>query len=625
LQPARGASLNSFELNRFRAWKNHISTQLDLLAGIAGELHAEPIASELEKTKRDMDAESFRFVVVGEFSRGKSTVINALLADRLLPASVEPTTTVLTKIKGGATRSFKLYYRDGRADENISAEQFKTLVAPPEPAQRDKEQRRLYEQRQTELRSLAMVEITHPGSLCDEGVEIVDTPGTNDLDPLREQITYDYIPRADAILFVLTARQALTQSESDFLQNRVLTSDVARIFFLLNYADTLSPVDLTTVQNKCVLDLARFVSNPKLYPVSAKKALAARTSRSENTSAAIDEGGFVELERALASFLESERARAKLSRPVSRGIRVCEELLAGPVAMARSTIGLDIPELRKRIDDLSPKIQIMQERRNRTLTTLKLRLESRKIALAIRMREGLYKVADAALNAVDGYDGPISSEELGRHIEAQVAPVQSEFQSTFKAEAAEAFSAEFTNIEGELSSSQADLQALFEKDGASVAIYFPSEQPTIDGGGLGTFLQIGGAGIGLLFLPFFAPLALIAGWFGGAFTADWIEQGARREKLGEIRNAVDERYRGTISDSVSHFEMTWQVAVQSALKSLAADFDRRCSEARTALETALANLTNASRTASQLSADMNGLEARILAVKQSLLNEGFPQ
>jgi GTPase SAR1 family protein len=176
--------LNSFELNHFRSWKIHISAQLGLLAVIAEELQAESIASELEMTKRDMETDTFGFVVIGEFSRGKSTVINALLGERLLPSSVEPTTTVLTRITGGVSRSFTLYYRDGRHEESISAEEFKTLVAPPEPPQRNKEQRGLYETRQAELRSLAMVEIVYPGSICREGVEIVDTPGTNDLDPL---------------------------------------------------------------------------------------------------------------------------------------------------------------------------------------------------------------------------------------------------------------------------------------------------------------------------------------------------------------------------------------------------------------------------------------------------------
>jgi GTPase SAR1 family protein len=607
--------LNSFELNHFRSWKTHISAQLDLLAVIAGELLAESIVSELEKTKWDMETDTFRFVVVGEFSRGKSTVINALLGDRLLPSSVEPTTTVLTTIKGGASCSFTLHYRDGRKEDNISAEQFKALVAPAEPPQRNKEQRRLYEARQTELRSLAMVAIVHPSSICSEGVEIVDTPGTNDLDPLREQITYDYIPRADAILFVLSAKQALTQSEVDFLQNRVLVSDVARIFFVLNYADALSSADLATVQKKCIADLARFVSNPRLHPVSAKTALSSRAPRLGANAGISGDGGFGELELALASFLESERARAKLSRPVSRGRRVCEELLAGPVAMARSTIGLDIPELRKRIDHLSPAIQIMQERRSRTVATLKLRIENRRSALTSRMREGLYRVADAALSAVDGYEGPLGTEELGRHIEARVAPVQSQFQSAFKAEASEIFSSEFRNVESELSASQIDLQFLFDLDGSPVTTHFKLEEPNLGGGGW-ALLQ-------LLFLPFFAPLAIIAGWFGGAFTADWIEQGANREQLGKIRNAVDERYRGTISDSVAHFEKSWQDAVRSALTGLAADFDRRCDDARTALESALANLMDSARTASQLQSDMDTFESRILSVKQALLSEDF--
>jgi GTPase SAR1 family protein len=612
--------LNSFELSDFRARRQSISAQISLLIQIATDLNLEAVAAELEKTNNDMAAEVFRFVVVGEFSRGKSTVINALLGDKVLPSSVEPTTTVLTKIVGGQNTAFRLVHRDDRADLEITRDQFRALTAPPEPGQRDREQRRRYEERLIELRSLSMVEVSTPAQICQAGVEIVDTPGTNDLDPLREQITYDYIPRADAILFVLTARMGLSQSESDFLQNRVLKTDVARVFFLLNYADTLTPGDLSTVEKKCLSDLSGLVGQPRLFPVSARQALSSRMGSGAPAHSVVD-GGFGELEKALASFLEKDRAGAKLKRPISRALRICEDLLAGPVAIAIATVGMELPLLQRKVEELTPQIQQLQQRRDLTLAALRLRLDNRRSGLIIVMREGLYEIATAALDAVDKYEGPLGTDELNRHIEARVAPVQSRFQTSFKVAASEAFSEEFSKVEKDFARIQGDLDALFK--GSLLTAKFECQVPSLGSTGW-TVLQAGGAGIGLIFLPFFAPIALAAGWLGGAFIADLWQTGIRREKQGEIRNAVDERYRATIPASILEFERNWQEAGRLVIAELTHTFDQRCDEARIALQSALDNLLTASATAAEIRATMDVIESRIRSVQESLSQEESP-
>lgn len=586
-----------------------------MLTEVARELHAHSLSEELNRTLDEMDAEAFRFVVVGEFSRGKSTVINALLGDRLLPSSVEPTTAVLTSIQSGFEKQFKIVYRDNRSAEMISEAGFRELVAPFEPAHDDREGRQQHESREAELRTIAVVEINHPAEILKQCVEIVDTPGTNDLDPLREQITYDYIPRADAILFVLTARRGLTRTELDFLRDRVLKTDVARIFFLLNYADVLTPSDLQEQLNMCTADLATVVKEPRLYPVSARKALQARTGMCPGDHTY---GNFIALEQALASFLQSERSKAKLSRPISRGLRICEELLAGPITMSRSTLDLGIPELEDRIRQLSPRMREIQTRRNRTIGSLRVKLTNRATGLTSRMREGLYSIADAALNAVDTYTGPLTAEELGRHIEGRVAPVHSEFQSAFRSEAANAFQEEFSAIEAEISFAQ-DLMALFGPDEVSLT---PAviEVPVKLGS---RYFMIAGAGLGLAFLPLFGPFAILAGWHGRGFLEEWLRDTGRRKKLGEIRNTLDQRYRGRIADSISHFQKVWHASVDEAVAALDTDFDCRSKEVQSALKSALAELTQAKRSSDKKSADLNGFEARIFAIKKLLPVEGL--
>lgn len=615
--------MNSFELSGFRSRQERISGQLKTLAEVARGLAVESLALELDNTRREMLKDTFRFVVVGEFTRGKSTVINALLRDRVLPSAVEPTTAVLTKVAGGGSKSFKLLHRNGRQDQEITFEQFCDLVAPLLPRRNDRDQCQRYEQRLKDLRDLSMVEMCCSAPICNEGVEIIDTPGTNDLDPLREQITYDYIPRADAILFVLSARTPFTKSESDFLVNRVLKSDVARIFFLLNFSDTLSKDDLETVRHKCLNDLSNVVKQPRLFPVSARTALRFRLRATKNSVSPDEEGGFQELEAALSTFLQSDRACAKLSRPIHRGLRYCDELLSGPLSFAKSSVGLEIPELQKRIDELAPKIQRLQQRRDTTISSLRLRLGNKRSEMAVLLRRGLYDIANSALAAVDSYEGPLQAEEIGRHIEGIVAPIQSQLHSSFKSTTTAAFSLEFSNAGKELADIEAGFGTVFHANFDALMTRHGVSVSSTEVGTGSMLLQLGGAGIGLLFVPLFFPLAIFAGWIGGALASFLFESKARQEQLGKIRLSMDERYRGTIPGAVSQFEQAWDTAVQEALKELADAFERRCVEARSALVSALDKLTSATQSATELRNELGRTEKRLLDVKQQLMSEGL--
>jgi len=620
--------LNSFELSGFRSRQERITGQLKTLAEVARGLAVESLALELDNTRREMLKDTFRFVVVGEFSRGKSTVINALLRDRVLPSSVEPTTTVLTKVAGGKSKSFNLLHRDGRADQEITFEQFCELVAPFQPRRSDREQCQRYEERLKELRNLSMVEISCTAPICNEGVEIIDTPGTNDLDPLREQITYDYIPRADAILFILSAKTPFTKSESDFLINRVLKADVARIFFLLNFSDTLSKKDLETVRHKCITDLENIVEQPRLFPVSARKALRSRLGVADASVSSDDGDGFRELESALSIFLQSDRAFAKLSRPIYRGVRFCDEILTGPLAFAKASVGLDIPEIQEKIGKLTPQIQQLRQRRDHTIASLRLRLDNKRRELAAILQRGLYRVADAALAAIDSYSGPFQAEEIGRYMEGHVAPIQSDLQTSFKSAATEAFANEFSKSNQNLADIEAELSTVFKsKLDTDLTRYDPQLSiSVIQAGSSGLFqlgaagLGLGAAGLGLFAFPLLIPFAV--GWLWAIISDFFSESSAKQEQLGKVRISIDERYRGTIPSTIGQFEKSWNDAVQEALSELSNSFERRCNEANNALVSALDKLRSATQSAAEMKSDIERIENRLHEVKQSLMSEG---
>jgi len=138
--PALGR--RSLELGRYHDRRDNVVQLLNRLSAVAERLRASHLTSEITLLIKDLESEVFRLVVVGEFSRGKSSVINALLGERVLPTKVEPTTAVLSMISAGDEPSYRLHFHDG-TDRTITAEEFALPVAPREPGRRDEHRRTL--------------------------------------------------------------------------------------------------------------------------------------------------------------------------------------------------------------------------------------------------------------------------------------------------------------------------------------------------------------------------------------------------------------------------------------------------------------------------------------------------
>src|SRR5204862_3285193 len=143
-------------------------------------------------------------VVLGEFNHGKSTFINALLGAPVLPTGITPTTAVLTHILHGAKAGATLVMESGdrKSVDLKKLGEWLTVDGQAEKPARGKAGEGIHH-----------VELTHPAAILGEHVTIVDTPGVNDINEQRAEITYGYLPRADAAVFLLDATQILSASE----------------------------------------------------------------------------------------------------------------------------------------------------------------------------------------------------------------------------------------------------------------------------------------------------------------------------------------------------------------------------------------------------------------------------
>jgi small GTP-binding protein len=219
----------------------------------------------------EMD-ELFLLVVVGEYNSGKSTFINALLGDEVFAMGDLPTTRAISILRYGK-------------------------AGPPESIGRNLQ---LYHYPLEVLRDL----------------DIVDTPGTNSIERMEEEITREFVPRADLILFVTSLLQPLTASELDFLTH--IREWGKKVVFVVNGIDRRNTDEqLDRVRDYLTREVSARLgdSTPTLYFVSALQALRRKMRTGLATTDARDE--YPDLERYILETLrEVERVRLKLLTPL---------------------------------------------------------------------------------------------------------------------------------------------------------------------------------------------------------------------------------------------------------------------------------------------------------------------
>lgn len=358
------------DLVKYKAKMDRVNKGYDELALVVHSYNKD-LYSEIQKNKRNMQEESFQLVVVGEFSRGKSTFVNALLGRKILPAKLKPTTAVLTKIVYKDVPSYKLHYlKQNVEDKVITEEEFLKLIAPKEVDKTNKNLLKDFFSQQKKLDDINYVEVGYPLALCRDNVQIVDTPGTNDLNTVRLDITYNYINKADAVIMLLSANQALTASELEFLKERVIGNQIKDIFFVISYKDQLK----TEQDQKMVLDFVRqnllavegMPKNLRVHLVSSMQALTYRRNANGETlkpkdktlylPADMSDTGFVELESELARFLSDEKGNAKLEKYVARGQNMARQMYED-LSVQLELVSHSADELNEKIARMKPEFE----------------------------------------------------------------------------------------------------------------------------------------------------------------------------------------------------------------------------------------------------------------------------
>lgn len=400
-------------------------------------LNDENSLKKLEDLERYIEDEKFNLVVVGEFSRGKSTFVNAIMGKRLLPSSKNPTTATLNIVEnGGEEPVFTIHYHDG-GSKMVDEAGFKSIVAAELISNSQKDQIE-YVKKVQEIQAIRNIHISVANQLGENGITIIDTPGVNDLDTRREQITYDFIPKADAAIVLLAAIPLLAASEIKFIKERILKNDISKLFVIINFKDRLTNgEECQRVLDKAKEMLADVVAGEHIFLLSAKDALTYKRKQNGEVLKSrvkvpetLEQTGFADMEQALYEFLATERGNIKLERFKSIFHSIIRDLLDNALAERMQNMHLSREELGQKIDRIRPMIHQNKTRCGRELEALKRTLLKEQAAFEKEYRQSLTAVAYKAKGAVEVYAGA-EPNELFEQISDATALLQEDMQVHF--------------------------------------------------------------------------------------------------------------------------------------------------------------------------------------------------
>jgi small GTP-binding protein len=291
-------------------------------------LHEDFVTRVLRLAGR-MAAARYHIAVLGDFKRGKSTLVNALIGQSLLPSGVVPLTTVATEVHVGGTEAAVVFRDSTRCEiEPDEIVDYVTEQANPSNA-----------------KGVLRAEVGVATDFGAPGLVLVDTPGLSSVNASNTEEAQKALRDADGAVVVLAADNPLSKSERDVLE--LLALRRAKVFLVVNRCDTLTPIELAEVRSFVAGVAGEALEEPVApYCVSARNAL----ERTQGASA--DSIEFDKFRAALADFVEFDLMSARRAAGVAEVKRLVDDI-ERTMDLEEAADAMDIATLDEQIVRLS--------------------------------------------------------------------------------------------------------------------------------------------------------------------------------------------------------------------------------------------------------------------------------
>ena len=398
----------------YKSTMEGLTADLEELLKLSDEINLVNTAKSLEETIAKTKDEHFEVAIVGEFKRGKSTLINAMLGQEVLPADVLPATATLNRVTYSTEPYVQVEYKNGNS-ERVDIGKLEDYVT------------KLTAESEERAETVKEATVYYDTEFCKKNVDIIDTPGLND-DEQMTSVTLSILPKIDAAVFVISANSPFSQFEKEFLEKKMMTSDVGRIIFVVNCFGTFSQEDenkiVETVRSrigKYVMEKAkkvmgedsrefavykRKIGTPRVIGVYAKKALVAKTTGDQQM---LDESNFPEFENALESMLTKERGVISLQIITNKITNSGTEILRN-VVMQENALMMANDEFMEKYDAAIKEIEEIRNKKRAEF--VKINDSANQVFASLQPILDSYwdKIEEAAMEVIDNFQ--MSSDDF---------------------------------------------------------------------------------------------------------------------------------------------------------------------------------------------------------------------
>ncbi len=400
---------NPRSFSEFAILREQLADAIWIIADVFESLDASLLASELRKKHAHLLDDSFRIIFFGEMSRGKSTLINALLGEKILPARNTRCTAIPCNVKYAKDRHAVLHRRPPHPPETIdlthSPTALKDAVTIPlgEYAGEEIDPNDILK-----LHPYLEADIFAPIDICKDGVELQDSAGLNEA-PERTAETLQKLEDADAVVYVLSCMQPVSESEAIKIRELCDRRHTRDIFFVLNFVDSTwdEPGSMEELKSDTEPRIRRIAGyNTTILYTAAKQGLLARQ---RNEKDLLDQSGIPIFEKAVKSYLMEYRLISKLRGPLVATEDAINDGVLDLLLHRERLLREPTEELRRKLERAQPELQAAENRRLQILAAFDrhTRLIENEIGIAlqsfgVKLENGVsHRIKDVPLSTWD--------------------------------------------------------------------------------------------------------------------------------------------------------------------------------------------------------------------------------
>jgi len=378
------------------------------LKSVAENLNEQRLHSEIDELSEKITGEKFYLVMLGLFKRGKSSLINALLGDKIVPTGVIPLTAIITLIEFSSEKYAEIFFIDSESIK-VGIDEVNRYVAEQENPKN--------------IKKVKFVKIYHNSEIL-KSITIIDTPGVGSSLEHNTETTNEFIDKIDAALFVLSVDVPITKAEVEFLKK--IKGRIPKVIFVMNKIDLFTKEQLAdaTDYNKGVLNEICDKQPLEFIEISSLNAL---KGFQQHNKELLEKSNFSSLLQRIKLLAESEKTDI-MNLAVKHRLLILTNELISKVKFRIHSLKMPALDLEKKLKEFQSLISMMKNEKS----DFDILMEGRAKQLQNYISEKVNEISVTLIENLEKDFNQNQSELLERMKREDLFQIQDEFINKLK-------------------------------------------------------------------------------------------------------------------------------------------------------------------------------------------------